>query len=220
MKLHLNKLLFLLATASKSPLFADAQVAKVCESLQSYGYDSGHTTVASTEVSVADAPWIQLDLTGTELAAGAILTIASDTTSQEITADSLSSNAFSGVFDGSKVSVTLSSAGSIRGLASTSRVLISNVKVGLCRDEITDESICGDVDDRVPSTDVRMGRIGGCTGWLISEDVFIQAGHCGTPSSSTRIHFTFGVSSAPLEDQYGVEVGSYTGVNGGVGKYS
>ena len=218
MKFQLNKLLFLLATASKSPLFADAQLAKICESMQSYGYDSGHTTAASTVVSVADTPWIQLDLTGTELAPGAILTITSDSTSQELTADSLAFNAFSGVFDGSQVNVELSSNGGIRGLASTSRVRISNVKVGLCRDEITDETICGDIDDRVPSEDVRMGRIGGCTGWLISEDVFIQAGHCGTPSSSTRIHFVYGTAGGPLEDQYAVEVSSYTGVNGGVGK--
>ena len=32
-------------------------------------------------------------------------------------------------------------------------------------------------DDRIPSTDPRQGRIGGCTGWLISENVFCQAGH-------------------------------------------
>ena len=32
-------------------------------------------------------------------------------------------------------------------------------------------------DDRIPSTDPRQGRIGGCTGWLLSENVFCQAGH-------------------------------------------
>ena len=95
--------------------------------------------------------------------------------------------------------------------------MVSNVKVGLCKDDLTSSSICGDIDDRVPSTDVRMGRIGGCTGWLISEDVFIQAGHCGTPSSSTRIHFVYGTGSATPENQYAVDVSSYQGVNGGVG---
>ena len=43
------------------------------------------------------------------------------------------------------------------------------------------------------------------------------SGHCGTPSSSTRIHFTYGVSNAPVEDQYAVDVSSYQGVDGGVG---
>ena len=115
--------------------------------------------------------------------------------------------------------VELSSRGGVRGNGNgnTSRVVVSNVKVGLCRDDGIANSICGDLDDRIPSTDVRMGRIGGCTGWLISEDVFIQAGHCGTPSSSTRIHFVFGTGNAAPEDQYAVDVTSYQGVNGGVG---
>ena len=217
MKLHLNQLLFLLSLASTSPLFADAQVAPVCESLQPYAYDSGDTKAATTVVSIDDAPWIQLDLSESELAAGAKLTIVGNTASQVITSNDLSYNGFSAVFDGSSVSVELSSPGGIRGKGNTSRVVVSNVKSGLCRDDGTAASICGDVDDRIPSTDVRMGRIGGCTGWLISEDVFIRAGHCGTPSSSTRIHFVYGTGSAIPEDQYAVDVSSYQGVNGGVG---
>ena len=82
-------------------------------------------------------------------------------------------------------------------------------------DEIPDN--CDDTDDRQPSNDVRVRRIGGCTGWLVSEDVFIQAGHCGTPSSSTRLHFANTSASAPIEDQYAVDVASYQGVDGGVG---
>lgn len=39
----------------------------------------------------------------------------------------------------------------------------------------------------------------------------------GTPSSSTRMHFTYGVSNAPFEDQYAVDVPTYRGANGGVG---
>lgn len=218
MKLHFSNLLFLLSAASKSSLFADAQVAKVCESLQPYTYNSGDTRSATTTVFVAQAPWIQLDLSDSELSAGAKLTIVGDSATQVITASDLSSsNGFSAVFDGSSVSVELSSPGGVRGNGNTSRVVVSNVKVGLCKDDLTSSSICGDIDDRVPSTDVRMGRIGGCTGWLISEDVFIQAGHCGTPSSSTRIHFVYGTGSATPENQYAVDVSSYQGVNGGVG---
>eukprot|EP00984_Skeletonema_dohrnii_P019958 scaffold9652_cov103-Skeletonema_dohrnii-CCMP3373.AAC.3 len=216
-KLHLNKLVFLLSAASKSSLFADAQLAPVCETLQPYSYDSGDTKAATTDVSIDDAPWIQLDLSDSQLASGAQLTITGDTATQVITAADLSSNGFSAVFDGSSVSVELSSPGGIRGNGNTSRVVVSNVKSGVCSDDGTADSICGDLDDRIPSTDVRMGRIGGCTGWLVSEDVFIQAGHCGTPSSSTRIHFVYGTGSAAPEDQYAVDISSYQGVNGGVG---
>eukprot|EP00984_Skeletonema_dohrnii_P025876 scaffold15108_cov71-Skeletonema_dohrnii-CCMP3373.AAC.1 len=217
MKLHLSNFLFLLSAAPKSPIFASAQTADVCETLQPYGYDSGDTKAATTTVSYDDAPWIQLDLSDSQLADGAQLTITGDTATQVITAADLSSNGFSAIFDGSSVNVVLSSPGGVRGNGNTSRVVVSNVKGGVCKEPLIAASICGDTDDRTPSTDVRMGRIGGCTGWLISEDVFIQAGHCGTPSSSTRIHFVYGTGSAAPEDQYAVDVASYDGVNGGVG---
>lgn len=219
MKLYLNKLLFLLSAASTSPLFADAQYATFCESMQPYTYNSGDTRAATTTVSVDNAPWIQLDLSGSELAAGATLTIVGDAATQVITSNDLSSNDFSAVFDGSSVSLELSSPGGIRGV--TSRVEVSQVKVGLCKDDIVSESICGGIDDRIPSTDVRMGRlsIGGssCTAWLISEDAYITAGHCGTPTSSTRIHFVFSNGSAAPEDQYAVDVSQYVGAYTGVG---
>ena len=235
MKLHLNNLLVLLSMASNLCLFADARFANVtiCESTSSYNYDSGDTSDATTIISIDEAPWIQLDLSGTNLAAGAKLTIAGKTASQVITSDDLSLNDFSAVFDGSSVSVELSSAETeaegLRGgksskskspSTSTSRVVVSSVNAGRCKyedEEIVGESICGDNDDRGPSTDVRIGRIGGCTGWLISENVFIQAGHCGTPSSSTRIHFVYGTVSADPKDQYAVDISTYQGVNGGVG---
>lgn len=90
--------------------------------------------------------------------------------------------------------------------------------MGLCVDYGIADSICGLEDDRIPSTDVRVGRIGGCTGWLISESVFVQAGHCGTPSSSARIHFVYGTGNAAPEDQYAVDVSTYKFENGGVGQ--
>ncbi len=226
MKFNLNKLLILLSAASNLSLFADARFANVtvCESTTSYSYDSGETSAATTVISIDEAPWIQLDLSGTKLAAGAQLTISSKAASQVITSEDLPLNGFSAVFDGSSVSIELSSeTEGLRGKsakATSSRVIVSSVNAGLCKygdDEIIGESICGNTDDRTPSTDVRLGRIGGCTGWLISEDVFIQAGHCGTPSSSTRIHFVYGTGSADPADQYAVDVATYQGVNGGVG---
>jgi hypothetical protein len=80
--------------------------------------------------------------------------------------------------------------------------------------EIVLATICGN-DDRVQSYDVRQGRMGGCTAWLISEDVFIRAGHCGMPNVNSRVHFTFYNTDAPLKDQYAVDLSSYRFMNGG-----
>jgi len=45
----------------------------------------------------------------------------------------------------------------------------------------------------------------------------LTAGHCGSPTSSSRIHFTYGSGNAPAEDQYTFNINNHVGVNGGVG---
>jgi hypothetical protein len=103
----------------------------------------------------------------------------------------------------------------------SSRVIISNIKVGICGDndgEVVASTICGSTDDRKQSNDVRQGRMGGCTAWLISKNIFLRAGHCGEPNASTRIHFTSSSSNAPIADQYAVDLSTYKYLNGGVGK--
>ena len=217
-------LVYLLSAATPSiNLLTSAQIATVCESLHPYSYDSGTTSSTSTVVSHPSAPWIQLDLSQTELKYNAKLVLIGEKASQELNASALEgSNGYSAVFDGDSVSVELVTPGGggglFRGGGRSSRVVVSAVKVGLCEDDGTASSICGIIDDRIASTDVRAGRMGGCTGWLISENVFVQAGHCGTPGSSTRIHFTYGVSSAPAQDQYAVDVSTYRFQNDGVGQ--
>ena len=46
--------------------------------------------------------------------------------------------------------------------------------------EGSEESICGTADNRVGSTDRAVGRIMtvGCTGWIVSNDAKLSAGHC------------------------------------------
>ena len=213
MKISIAIVLLLLSQSAVS-----AQTVSPCETVQPYHYDSGETSSDSFVVSHEGAPWVQLDLSTTELAQGASLIITGMKSSQELDARALAANSFSAVFDGSSVSVELSSPGGLRrGNGPTSRVVVSAIKVGMCKKPRISESLCG-ADNRTPSSDVRAGRLSmGCTGWLISEDIYITAGHCGTPTSSTRIHFTFGTGSAPVEDQYAIDVSSYVGVNGGVG---
>ena len=247
MKLSLSSSILGALVAPSSLLsVASAQLAveDVCETAFPHHFDSGDTKVADTVVCHEDAPWIQLDLSRTQLAAGAKVVLTGDATTQELDAGTLAANGYSAVFDGSCVTLALVSpgtqrgkggAGALRGKAgklgragggraqgksANSRLVVSSLRAGVCDDRDGDpngQSICGDNDDRIYSNNVRQGWIGGCTGWLISEDVFIQAGACGTPSSSTRIHFINTSASAPAEDQYAVAPGSYLGVNGSMG---
>jgi hypothetical protein len=84
--------------------------------------------------------------------------------------------------------------------------------------DVIGSTICGPTDDCTPSKDIRQGRIvtvdavlGTVTGtaWLISEDIFMTAGHMGEVTVDTRVHFTFNTADALDEDQYAVEVSSY-----------
>ena len=77
--------------------------------------------------------------------------------------------------------------------------------------DVITSTICGPEDNRVRSYDLRQGRLlpMGCTAWLISEDVFLTAAHCGIPDEDWRLHFTFDAEGAPEEDQYAVDLTSY-----------
>ena len=94
---------------------------------------------------------------------------------------------------------------------------------GMVGGDVITSTICGPEDDRVRSYDLRQGRLvmpdGTCTAWLISEEVFLTAGHCGILHEDWRVHFTFDVDDAPEEDQYAVDPPSYaSGINSSQGK--
>lgn len=222
--------LLALGTNLPSPLLVSAQdavpelsIAPLCESLVPYSYDSGYTSNASnlTVVSHPGAPWMQLDLNQTRLAPNARLILRGRSFEQELDAHALAhaSNGYSAVFDGDAVSVELvhrpaPPPGLRRYLAgeAASRVVVSNVLAG--GDCGVIDSICDGSDNRVPSYDGRQGRIklgGSCTAWMVSDDVFVTAGHCGTPTSSSRMSFTFDPAgtSVPPSKQYAVELSSY-----------
>ncbi len=86
------------------------------------------------------------------------------------------------------------------------------------------DSICGTVDDRVPSSDPRSGRVGfGCTAWMINDcnHCFLSAGHCGV-GSTTVIQFNVPLSTTagnpvapPPSDQYAVDPASIQSQAGG-----
>lgn len=89
------------------------------------------------------------------------------------------------------------------------------------------KSICGSVDDRIPSTDPKIARLvqaqgdGGCTATMIGRTCAITAGHCksvmvlaefNTPMSKNRR----AMASAP-EDTYEIDQASIIYKNGGQG---
>ena len=238
----------LLALGANLHLLVSAQepelsIAPLCESLLPYSYDSGETLVAtSTVVSYPDAPWIQLDLTRTHLASNARLVLRGESATQELDAAALTlaSNGYSAIFEGSTVSVEVVHSSSLgRRLGpeakaakgakeetsrdgdtgeAASRIVVSNVLVGVCDEVPRVEAICGRTDDRVPSTDKRQGRItlmgGSCTAWMVSRTVFVTAGHCGAAKNNSRISFTYHnrTIAVPPEDQYAVDVATFTTV--------
>ena len=86
----------------------------------------------------------------------------------------------SAMFNGDEVTLELVAA----PFSSGNRVVLDGVWQGQSGTPGV-QSICG-VDDRVQSFDPRQGRLWlGCTGWLISQDVMLTAGHCTT--TGTRI---------------------------------
>jgi V8-like Glu-specific endopeptidase len=212
-----------------------SSIVPLCESLIPYFYDSGNDSalndnattnnLTAAVVSHPGAPWIQLDLSRTRLSSSARLILRGEASTQELDAHALAyaSNGYSAVFSGDAVSVELAvvrpPAGGRRRRhlsgEATSRIVVSNILVGLCDPVAGVESICFTEDDRVPSRDVRQGRIGlggSCTAWLVSESVFVTAGHCGNATERSRMHFTFDAGPANSEDQYAVELSTYVRV--------
>ncbi|MBM3847599.1 MAG: trypsin-like serine protease [Verrucomicrobia bacterium] len=85
-------------------------------------------------------------------------------------------------------------------------------------------TLCGD-DNRVPSSDNRVGRIPGCTAWLISNGAVLCAGHCtdnnGNLSGSFEVNVPASDSdgspnAAAVADQFPINTGSVQWGNGSV----
>lgn len=82
-------------------------------------------------------------------------------------------------------------------------------------------TLCG-ADSRGASTDNRVGRISGCTAWLVSNGAVLTAGHCGPVSGVFSVNVPASsasgvtVASAP-EDQYPIDTSNRTSVDNGNG---
>ncbi len=83
------------------------------------------------------------------------------------------------------------------------------------------QSLCG-TDNRVATLDNRVGRINGCTAWLVSNGAVLTAGHCWPLSGVFEVNVPPSgiggnpVASAP-EDQFPIDGASVLTVNNGLG---
>jgi len=82
-------------------------------------------------------------------------------------------------------------------------------------------TLCG-ADSRIASTDNRVGRISGCTAWLVSNGAVLTAGHCGPVSGVFSVNVppsqADGTAVAPApEDQYPIDTSHRTSVDNGKG---
>ncbi len=83
------------------------------------------------------------------------------------------------------------------------------------------QSLCG-ADGRVASSDNRVGRINGCTGWLASNGAVLAAGHCGSVSGVFSVNVPLSDSdgsanASAVIDQFPVVAGSSVRNNNGLG---
>jgi V8-like Glu-specific endopeptidase len=177
-------------------------------------------------------PWTRVSLAGTRLAGDGVaegarvrLTSLADGAQQILSPETLPQWGFtSAMFNGDAVLVELISHGEMAG----SELVIDGMIVGEPVDGGFDSrSICGTVDDRLPSNDPRISRLVtvGCTAWLIRDTntMFLSAGHC-TVSSTSLVQFNVPPSTStgtivapPPEHQYALDLVSNQGTNGGLG---
>jgi hypothetical protein len=180
--------------------------------------------VASDILTVPDSPpWVQLNFSGVRLGQNSYLELTSllDGATQRLDAQAMRQWGYrSAYFNGDMVKIDLYAAPADAGVF----VEISKVVVGEWGGPLH-KSICG-VDDRVDSTDPRVGRIVpiGCTGWIVDNGKFVTAGHCLNSSNSQTLEFNVpkslpdGTWQHPgPEDQYPINQGSFQFTDGGVG---
>ena len=194
----------------------------------------GQGLLFATTVRAPGAPWMRLELSGTRLNAGdgalsgvtLLLRSERDGAVQqldEFTLDHwLAGSAF---FNGEAVHIEVWA--EVPGDQPV-RLAVPRAWAGVDPGpRVTPADLCA-VDDRLPSTDNRIGRLSvGCTGNVIDDRnrMMLTAGHC-ISSSSTGVLLLFNVplSTAtgaiqfpPPDDQYAVEPASIQSQSGGVG---
>jgi Ca2+-binding RTX toxin-like protein len=183
--------------------------------------------VWSKTLTVKDAKWLQLQLGEVVLTDGKLQSSKLKITSLKDGAvqllDSKSCAQWqdkSAFFNGDSVKIELMA----HAGAKQNRVVVDGITAGESPGR-PQQTICGSVDNRQLSGDVRVGRTNnGCTAWLFDDrsNCMITAGHCA-PGMDT-VFFNVPISNAngtlnfpPPEDQYAVDPDSIQFSNSGIG---
>ena len=197
------------------------------------GQNDAATSVLVDEIRVRGTPWMRVHFADYRLGSESFLTIRSlhDGDEQRFDARSLPQwSNWSAIFNGDAVAIELHVAPHDRNVY----LEIDEVQVADPLDRAgappqpPQRSICGDNDDRVASSDSRVGRLffGGCTGWLVSTGGVLTAGHCGTPDGNITGVIEFNVPpslsngtpvAAAVNDQYPVAAGTAVAQSGDEG---
>lgn len=143
------------------------------------GAGTGVSKVFEQEISIVDAAWLRLHFGDYNLGENSYLRISSgqDQSSQKMNGATLEhwkdSSAF---FNGSSLVLELFAAPGDENIF----FRIVRITVGEQQPPIAVKTLCDGDDDRIASTDSRVGRIlaGGCTAFLVSNGAVLTAGHC------------------------------------------
>ncbi|MFN0007432.1 MAG: trypsin-like serine peptidase [Planctomycetota bacterium] len=183
------------------------------------------STIASFPVRLAGASWVRLVFEQIELPpVGARLRLTSvlDGAQQELDArQCLEWGGTSAYFNGEDVQVEIVAEPD----SGRCRVVLSGITAGV--PPMPSFSQCGPADDRVPSSDPRVGRSMpvGCTAFLIGDcgHNLLSAGHCSGPTLQL-VEFNVppsdsngAVTHPPPADQYAVDPVSKQSSTGGLG---
>lgn len=140
------------------------------------------TAAARHDVNMPGAHWLRLHFDAFELGPDdyVLITAARDGAVQKLDAVSITYwQGKSAYFNGDSVRVELFAAGPAR--ASIAEVVVGEEDTRrLPAATDAPSTICDVTDDRVASSESRVGRLyrGGCTAWLISNGLALSAGHC------------------------------------------
>lgn len=176
------------------PLPQFDQPVSISSGNHSAGENSG--IAFSKVVSVPGAAWLQLEFGDYNLGDSSYIKITSllDGAEQELDSNAMATwQGNTALFNGDAVRVDLVAAGSDSNVSMS----ISNVNVGeVPQVELTTQTICGNADNRVGSTQNGIGRLlgtGVCTGWLTSTGAVLTAGHCAASANSSGAVLQFNV---------------------------
>ena len=221
-----------------SPLFGQGQSLPPNYELQPYLLETGvksnsltTETVAfkSTVKALAEPSKIRLHFNQFNLGKRSYLVLTSKRDGGRQKLDTVSMGYWqntSAIFNGDEVELELVVAPGEQGIfAKVDHLLL---ECGTCGEKVKTvtasglpETLCGP-DSRVASTDNRVGRINGCSAWLVSNGAVLTAGHCGPVNGVFMVNVPPStvsggtVASAP-EDQYPIDLSNRTSVDNGNG---